>query len=764
MLCGQGSALGAIAIDIHPSFDESARVGTGPVGQTHGRDAMDEHRGPRLAVDIYQIADDQLFKKNRVDGAGWDWGWADFQRDWMDATPHRNAYRCLPLTIVNQTGWWIRNPVGFTATWDGSPAAGSIAFAFDSPDPAWPQWVNSQFGEGIITWNTPFLFRTRPSGSRLLITGPTNYFRQGVQPLTALIESDWMTMSFTMNYKVLAPREPVRFEAGEPLFQAIPVATNVCADLEGAEVRYRRLVDDPAMLQAYVDWSTGRTEFHKAKARREVAGDQWQKDYFRGRDATGAVAPTEHKTKLKPPTIHYDPPAADPRVDPAEASSRGPSRPSGRPRPLAPRRGPVRSPRHEAANPAAKVESLATCPMGFGARVALAEPLAVTAANPGRADEQDRPGDGQEVAMKRLAKPLKRITRPDSSVQTIRADARESRVEPSTQVTDDQRRWIAEHLLLDSPPDVIHRTMVAAGIESDEAVAEINRALASPYFLGAWRLRNRLRKRDWLLATYRKVNRLHPAATTIPRRHRLSRAEFLAEYYSTNRPVIITGMMDDWPALRRWNLDFFLQHFAGREVEVQFGREAGANYETEREKYLRKIDFGDFVRLVRDAGQTNDFYLTANNNSSNKQVLPELWADIVQVPEYLDGRDPMNGFFWMGPRGTVTPFHHDLTNNFMAQVVGRKLIKLAPSWDVPMMRNDHHVFSQIDGRGVPPQVSPPLDHPQVIECVLAPGEILFLPIGCWHYVEGLDVSVTVSFTNFIFDNDFSSFYSTYQQV
>src|SRR5205085_938101 len=54
----------------------------------------------RLEIGIYQLADDALLKANRSDGSGWDWGWAPPQRDWMDATPSRYAYRCLPLTIV----------------------------------------------------------------------------------------------------------------------------------------------------------------------------------------------------------------------------------------------------------------------------------------------------------------------------------------------------------------------------------------------------------------------------------------------------------------------------------------------------------------------------------------------------------------------------------------------------------------------------------------------------------------------------------------
>ena len=47
---------------------------------------------------------------------------------------------------------------------------------------------------------------------------------------------------------------------------------------------------------------------------------------------------------------------------------------------------------------------------------------------------------------------------------------------------------------------------------------------------------------------------------------------------------------------------------------------------------------------------------------------------------------------------------------------------------------------------------------RMVECMLNPGEVLFLPVGCWHFVEGLEVSVTVSFTNFLWDNDYTARY------
>jgi hypothetical protein len=257
----------------------------------------------QLKVTIYQIPQDEVFKANRTDGTGWEWRWADWRRQWMDNTPNAFAYRCLPLTIANQVGWQILNPVGFTAFWRGRNEPGNIDFTFDSAGELWKGWINDQFGQGIITWNTPFLIRTEPAGSRLLVTGPPNYFKRHAHPLTAVVETDWMSMSFTMNWKLMEACEPVRFEAGEPLLQIIPLAGNIGADLENAEVRYQRLSDDPAVHKAYTEWHQSRRMFHELKREGQVKANDWQKDYFRGQDVSGQQAAPQHATKLKPPEV-----------------------------------------------------------------------------------------------------------------------------------------------------------------------------------------------------------------------------------------------------------------------------------------------------------------------------------------------------------------------------------------------------------------------------------------------------------------------------
>ncbi len=504
-----------------------------------------------------------------------------------------------------------------------------------------------------------------------------------------------MSMSFTMNYKLAEPGRPVRFEAGEPLFQAIPLRCNPCADLEKAAVSYQLLAENSEVATSYREWDESRRQFHARKGQGGARPDGWQKDYFHGRDASGRPSAPEHATKVKPPIVRY-----------SALTSAGP----------------------EPARPSA-----------FASVPPPSPSTHVIAMN-----EKDPP-------------------RVDPAQLTIHAQAQAAR-SPGRRVDNEWRRWIAENLVLDSNPASILATMVKSGFDREHAAAEIELAASSPYLKGTERLRNRLKKRDWLLATYRKLERMRPGSGEVERRHRPSRDEFFEHYYAANRPVILTGAMDDWPALWCWSLADFAERFGDREVEVQYGRTASNDYEIESKKFLRAMKFADYLAQVRDAGVTNDFYMTANNNSKNKQAMPELWDDVGRMPAYLNGDDPLAGFLWVGPAGTITPFHHDLTNNLVAQVVGRKRVLIVPSWDMPMMNNLRHVFSSIDGRTLAPAPAPPPGAPQVIECVIGPGEALFLPIGCMHFVEALDVSISMSFTNFVFDNNFHAFYTTYHDV
>lgn len=333
--------------------------------------------------------------------------------------------------------------------------------------------------------------------------------------------------------------------------------------------------------------------------------------------------------------------------------------------------------------------------------------------------------------------------------------------------TDGWRGWIAENLAQGLAVDHLLPILVANGFHPGEAQRELDKAARSPYLPTAMRLAQRVAKREWALEVQRKTRSLldsNRVGPTVERRHRLSREEFLSHHYSANRPVVITGMMDDWPALN-WTPQQLSDAFFNQEVQVQTGRQANRRYEMEAAKHRKTMLFGDFMRQVMHGGESNDLYMTANNGSANAAALAGLWKGIVQVPEYLDAGNPASlGFFWIGPAGTVTPTHHDLTNNFMAQVTGRKRVLLVDGLHAARIYNDLHVYSDVDLENIDFERFPAMRDVQVTRCELAPGELLFIPVGWWHHVRSLDFSVTVTFTNFVFDNDFSSMYRTYQLV
>ncbi|MEL7029358.1 MAG: cupin-like domain-containing protein, partial [Pseudomonadota bacterium] len=152
------------------------------------------------------------------------------------------------------------------------------------------------------------------------------------------------------------------------------------------------------------------------------------------------------------------------------------------------------------------------------------------------------------------------------------------------------------------------------------------------------------------------------------------------------------------------------------------------------------------------------------NDSHNREALAPLWGDIGPLSEYLEEQTPRAGFFWLGPRGVVTPFHHDLTNNFLVQIKGRKRVKMVSSFETPKMRNHVHCYSQWTGDDLTAGAEPEAGKPVVFEHVLEPGQILFIPLGWWHHVEGLDMTIGMSFTNFRWPNDFGKDYTTFDGV
>jgi ribosomal protein L16 Arg81 hydroxylase len=149
--------------------------------------------------------------------------------------------------------------------------------------------------------------------------------------------------------------------------------------------------------------------------------------------------------------------------------------------------------------------------------------------------------------------------------------------------------------------------------------------------------------------------------------------------------------------------------------------------------------------------------MTAANAAANARALAPLHADLGRLDNLLarprDGEP--QGMMWIGAAGSFTPLHHDLTNNLIAQVVGRKRVRLLPASEVGRLYNDRGVYSAIKDLGDPSLDAARfgrLEGVRIYDVVLLPGDILFVPLAWWHQVDALEFSVTVTYTDFLWPN------------
>ncbi|MBO9518738.1 MAG: cupin-like domain-containing protein [Porphyrobacter sp.] len=262
-------------------------------------------------------------------------------------------------------------------------------------------------------------------------------------------------------------------------------------------------------------------------------------------------------------------------------------------------------------------------------------------------------------------------------------------------------------------------------------------------------------KYQWILSAKERLRALAPRA--IERKRGLSSDEFLVQHYAANHPVILDGELADWPALGKWTPDYLKQLIGPREIEVQANRNPDPNFERNMVDHCQRMPFDQFIDGVTRPENGNDLYLTAYNSAANTVALEPLQQDLGFLDKVLSREsESPHGMPWIGSANSFTPLHHDLTNNLLIQITGRKRVLLVAPDATPRLYNDYHVYSRVRDLAEPGVVErfPALEGVHVHQVVLGPGDALFIPLGWWHQVTALDFSVMFTHTNFRWPNDF----------
>ena len=220
------------------------------------------------------------------------------KRQWMDDFPDRHAYRCLPLSIANASGWEVLCPIPIEIRWNGGMAVEDIQVIGLRELPGGADvahFCRSNFSRGIVTFHLDYLVETEP-GWGVLATGPFNDPKATAAPLAGIIESDWLPYPFTMNWQLTQPGI-TRFEEREPFCFFLPIPKRT---LPSTELQIHRLSDDPELEARHNQFRNARDEFMRRfhAGEPEAIKEAWQRHYFVGRHPDGVLAP-EHLNKLR---------------------------------------------------------------------------------------------------------------------------------------------------------------------------------------------------------------------------------------------------------------------------------------------------------------------------------------------------------------------------------------------------------------------------------------------------------------------------------
>ncbi len=233
---------------------------------------------------------------------------------------------------------------------------------------------------------------------------------------------------------------------------------------------------------------------------------------------------------------------------------------------------------------------------------------------------------------------------------------------------------------------------------------------------------------------------------------------FITDYKSTQTPVLIKHAIDDWPAIstdssNRWTVSYFRRVMGFRTVPVELGKRY-----TDSSWTQTLITVNEFI----------DNYLNKKSNSATTTMgylaqhelfeqIPELKADF-ETPLYCYTNDNVDNAdidvnIWFGPGGTVSPLHTDPKDNCLCQVMGRKYVRLYKSDQTPflnpydseaMLSNTSRIDLEQDYDDIVKN-HPDFANAQGLECFMDPGDILYIPPKCWHFVKSLSTSCSLSF-------------------
>ncbi len=232
----------------------------------------------------------------------------------------------------------------------------------------------------------------------------------------------------------------------------------------------------------------------------------------------------------------------------------------------------------------------------------------------------------------------------------------------------------------------------------------------------------------------RRAGRGLPLISDVPRLGKLDAAAFRTRA-AEGLPFLIEGLVGRWP-LSALTPQALRERFSHLQVRARVGDYINTAFAPDRA--MQDMSMLDYLELVSAGTHELPPYL-------GNLELREL-NGMCHWPAYFDKMGPPR--FWLGPAGTVTPLHCDYDDNIFAQVWGTKRIFLSPphhdEFLYPSEANAILFGSPFDPEAPDFDKFPLARKATMIECIVNPGDMLYVPAGWYHQVRALTFSLSAN--------------------
>lgn len=207
-------------------------------------------------------------------------------------------------------------------------------------------------------------------------------------------------------------------------------------------------------------------------------------------------------------------------------------------------------------------------------------------------------------------------------------------------------------------------------------------------------------------------------------------------------PLLFPGLAGEWPAGREWTPGTLRERYGEREVTALLALpNSGVLFPKDQRDYERRLSFGEFVDAMLTAPPTSPCYLAYQRA-----------AEIFDPADYDFGKLlPDDGYgtdtrVWIGSAGTRSMLHSDLKDNLFCQIWGEKSVTLLPWRDTKAAYPfpDNLVNSRVDLAEPDLAAFPRLRRVTFYNSVVRPGDVLFIPRGCWHDIRARTPSISIN--------------------